>query len=255
MNFKFGITIFTDGASRGNPGPGGWGAIIVEDDNELKDKRENINVVEIGGREEHTTNNRMELTAAIRTLEFLSRSAIRNPRSTIYSDSSYLINGVTKWIYGWQKRDWKTTLKEEVLNRDLWERLIKLIESKKIDWKYVGGHVGILGNERCDLIATGFADGNPPKLFSGKLEDYPIPNILDISGDENFDKANAEKSSKRVHSRATAYSYVSMVDGIIATHKTWAECEAAVRGKSGARYRKSISREDERRIVDNWKRV
>ena len=116
---KKSITIFSDGSSKGNPGPGGWGAIIASSDK----------VVEIGGGEKYTTNNRMELLAAISALE-----TVENNKEEIIlnTDSSYVINGITKWVFGWQKNNWKTSTKADVVNKDLWERLIGVSFDKKI---------------------------------------------------------------------------------------------------------------------------
>jgi ribonuclease HI len=107
----------------------------------------------------------------------------------------------------------------------------------KVQWKYIGGHIGVLGNERCDHIATDFADGMKIKLYKGPIEDYDLPDILDMSHDE---MSLVEKKSKSFHhSSAKAYSYVSMVDGVIETHHTWPECEKRVKGARGAKYKKS----------------
>ncbi len=154
------ISIFTDGSSRGNPGPGGWGAIILD----------NNNVREIGGREDMTTNNRMELMACIKSLESISpTSAI-----VLYSDSQYVIKGMTEWIEGWQRKNWKNSQKKDVLNRDLWEKMLEVSNSKIIEWKYVKGHAENPGNNRCDEIATSFADNEPTKLYEGSIDSYSI---------------------------------------------------------------------------------
>ncbi len=238
------VTIFTDGSSRGNPGPGGFGAVVIAGNT----------VREIGGREERTTNNRMELMAAIKALQQIQDS---RPNATggqagfkiqVFTDSNYLINGITKWVFGWQKNDWKTTLKKDVENRDLWEALVEAVRGKSVEWKYVGGHIGVSGNVRCDEIATAFADNLAPKLYSGDLSQYGIRNILDIKHDASAAK---EKSASRAHSNAKAYSYVSLVDGAVQTHKTWAECEARVKGKP-AKYKKVLSAEDERALISEW---
>lgn len=229
------ITIFTDGSSRGNPGPGGWAAVVVNGGK----------VTELGGREEKTTNNIMEMTAALEALKKTPKEA----EITLYTDSSYLVNGITKWVKGWKKNGWKTKTKGDVLNRDIWEKLHELTETRQVKWKNVGGHVGVLGNERCDYIATSFADNEPISLYKGALIDYDLPGIMDISHDEL--KATAKKSDSS-HSRAKAYSYVSMVGGVIETHHTWAECEKRVKGVAGAKYRKSISLEDELQITEEF---
>ncbi len=227
-------TIFTDGSSRGNPGPGGWGSVVIEDDI----------VTELGGREDNTTNNRMELTAAI---EGISNIKSNDIKIIVNTDSSYVINGITKWVNGWKRNGWMTKTKDEVLNRDLWERLVEVKEGKDIEWNYVGGHSGVRGNERCDEIATSFADGVSVNLYNGSLNKYEIKDILDLS-------QVSEKVSKKSHSKAQAYSYVSMVDGIIMIHKTWAECESRVKGKSGTRYRKATSLDQEQQIIHEFKK-
>ena len=258
MDYKLQTIIFTDGASRGNPGPGGWGAVVIQ----------NEKVNELGGREDHTTNNRMELTAALKALEFLSSyTPDPKPYTLIYTDSSYLINGITKWIFSWERRNWITKNKEPVLNKDLWERILELSRGKKIEWKYVGGHSGIAGNERVDQIATSFADlpkttfghpksvfGNGVELFSGPISDYKI-DILNLNG-HDYAKASlgeGKKKKDKTRSKATAYSYLSMVNGVIKTHKTWAECEKRVKGKSGAKYKKALTPTEEKEIIKSWK--
>lgn len=156
-------TIYTDGSSRGNPGPGGYGAVLI-----MGDK-----VLEIGGREIMTTNNRMELTGCIQALSILP-SEFSSKTITLYSDSEYVVKGMTLWIQGWQKKGWRTASKKEVLNRDLWEKLLSVSQGKDIKWLHVDGHADNEGNNRCDVIATSFADDNPVKLYSGLLSGYHI---------------------------------------------------------------------------------
>ncbi|MEK7176125.1 MAG: ribonuclease HI [Patescibacteria group bacterium] len=153
------ITIYTDGSSRGNPGPGGWAAII--DDG----KR----VREIGGAEEHTTNNRMEITAAIKALESINGNG---DEIIVYTDSEYVMKGTTLWIKNWQKKGWKTAGKKKVLNQDLWQELLMVTEEKQIEWKYVAGHMGDALNERSDEIATALADGLDLSLYNGPRHSY-----------------------------------------------------------------------------------
>jgi len=225
--------IYTDGASKGNPGPGGWGAIVVSGDI----------AEELGGREAHTTNNRMEMRAALEALTL----AASHPRGSIivHTDSSYLINGITKWVRGWQARGWKTADKKEVLNQDLWQKLSDAVDSLgPIEWQYVGGHVGIAGNERADEIASEFALGKKVTLHRGSRTAYAV-DVSNVAHDAVKHKA---KSSSRARSNQKAYSYVSRVDGTIKVHKTWSECEARVRGKK-ARFKKALSKEDEAKIV------
>lgn len=152
------IKIYTDGSSKGNPGPGGYGVIIFDGEN----------VKEIGGRESMTTNNRMEMMAAITALQNIPQ----NFAAEIYSDSAYLIGGITVWIKNWQKNNWRTKDKKEVLNKDLWEKLLAVTAGKNIEWKKVLGHSGHELNERCDEIATNFADGLNINLYNGSEENY-----------------------------------------------------------------------------------
>lgn len=263
------ITLFTDGSSRGNPGPGGWGSVLVVHDgvrssasrsvadgqeSEIGDRAQ---VVELGGGEAHTTNNRMELTAAIRGLERAvntHETADDGEQIVVCSDSSYVINGVTKWMAGWKRNGWVTKTKDDVSNKDLWmdlDRVVSGIGQSRVSWRYVGGHIGIGGNERCDEIATSFADGQPTKLYSGRLSGYSIPDILNISHDE---AASSIKKSSSARSRTRAYSYVSAIRGDIRVHKTWDECEKRVKGVGGARFKKSVDAQDEAEIVREFAR-
>lgn len=231
--------IWSDGASRSNPGPGGWGVVIVSQEKE---------VVEIGGGEKHTTNNKMELTGAISALSYVSKNIPLNENGIIiHTDSTYVINGITKWIYSWGKNNWQTSQKKEVLNRDLWEELLSLTVGKKIEWKYVPGHSGTPGNERCDEIATTFADGNIPPLYNGLLSNYSVP-LFDLSYVSTVNKNKKNKS----RSKAKAYSYLSMVAGEIMKHKTWEECEKRVKGRGGVKFKKALSAEEEEKIIKEW---
>jgi ribonuclease HI len=157
------ITIFTDGSSRGNPGPGGWGAIIANESD----------VIELGGGEEHTTNNRMELTACIKALEEVKNENLQD-EIQIFSDSSYVVKGITEWIFNWQKKGWKTANKKPVENKDLWEKLFNVTKDLNIKWRLVPGHAGILANERCDEIATLYADNEKVMLYRNPRKDYKI---------------------------------------------------------------------------------
>lgn len=233
------IIIFTDGASKVNPGPGGWGGIIVHSNK----------VEEVGGRSEHTTNNQMELSAAIESLKKITnKNSNQAANIKIYTDSSYLINGITKWVFGWQKKNWITTTKEKVLNKELWQELIEVAKGKKIEWLYVGGHRGISGNERCDEIATAFADDIKPKLYKGDKDNYSL-DILNL----NLDETKSKKRNKdKTRSKAKAYSYLSLVKGKIMKHSTWADCERRVKGESGAKFKKALSANEEIEIAKSW---
>ncbi len=154
------IIIFTDGSARGNPGAGGWGAIIARE----------FEVLEIGGFDPYTTNNKMELTAAIEALKTLDQGV----EVTLYTDSEYLIKGITEWVSNWQKNGWKTASRKSVENQDLWKDLLSASNGKNIEWKYVVAHSGNEANERCDEIATRFADRLSQDLYSGSRGTYTI---------------------------------------------------------------------------------
>ena len=136
-----GVEIWTDGACSGNPGPGGWGAIL----------RFNGTEKELSGAEAQTTNNRMELMAAIAALEALTRPCA----VTLTTDSQYVKDGLTKWIHGWKRNGWKTADKKPVKNEDLWKRLDAAAAKHKVTWEWVKGHAGHPENERADALARG----------------------------------------------------------------------------------------------------
>ena len=138
------VQIFTDGACKGNPGPGGWGVLLRRGNTEK----------ELSGAEGNTTNNRMEMTAAIEGLSALKRTCAVD----LYTDSKYLIDGITKWLPGWQKRGWKTASKKPVKNEDLWRRLADLNARHRVTWHWVKGHSGHAENERADQLASDAAD-------------------------------------------------------------------------------------------------
>lgn len=146
-------SIYTDGACAGNPGPGGWGVVVYFADR---------STYELGGAAPQTTNNRMELQAAIAGLEFLSHSPQKDS-VILFTDSEYVKNGITKWITSWKRKGWRTSQGRPVLNRDLWQALDQL-NSPQVEWRYVRGHSGNLGNERCDAIARAWAIGKSPQL-------------------------------------------------------------------------------------------
>lgn len=146
-------SIYTDGACTGNPGPGGWGVVVYFNDG---------SVHELGDAASYTTNNKMEMEAAIAGLKFLHASEQNQP-ITLYTDSEYLINCVTKWVKGWKKKGWKKADGKPVQNQDLLEILDEL-NTQQVNWHHVRGHSGNIGNERCDVIARTFASGKTPSL-------------------------------------------------------------------------------------------
>lgn len=239
--FDDSILIFCDGASSGNPGPGGWGAILIQAPQ----------VQELGGFSPSTTNNRMEMTAAIEALSQLNKNSLRPASIHVHTDSTYLIRGITQWIFAWKKRGWKTATGEAVENQDLWEELQSLLMSLKknnsIEWKYVRGHSGYPGNERVDEIAVQFSKRLRPSLYQGPLKNYPV-NYLQLP--TNFElppmKSPAASGSKK------AATYLSLVGQTLQRHTSWKECEARVKGVSGAKYKKVESPEEEEEIKKKW---
>ena len=135
------VEIYADGACRGNPGPGGWAAVLMSDGREK----------EIYGAEPLTTNNRMELTAVIRALEALKKPGTS---ARVYTDSQYVIKGIEEWVASWKARGWRTADKKPVKNQELWERLDELAARHSLEWHWVRGHSGVVGNERVDALAN-----------------------------------------------------------------------------------------------------
>ena len=239
------ITIFTDGSSRGNPGPGGWGAVVIDAHGK---------VTELGGREDHTTNNRMEIAAALGALKYIETRTVPGDIE-INTDSAYLLQGITMWVFGWEKNGWKTKIGDDVLNQDLWKELYSIVfrlkHKRSIEWNKVGGHIGLLGNERADLIATQAADKAQQLMYVGPLASYE-----ELIGGSVFSGTTNEKvaAKKKKSSAKTgpAYSYVSLVNGRIHITKTWAECEKRVKGKKGAKFKKVFSKQEESSLIGEW---
>jgi ribonuclease HI len=235
------IVVFADGAALGNPGPGGWGAIVVRPDGQ---------VTELGGGVPHTTNNRMELTAAIAALRHLRH--VDGPVA-LYTDSTYVIRGMREWMPAWRRRGWRTVAGTDVSNRDLWEELAEIDRARgpagRVAWHYVRGHAGIPGNERADAIATGHAARRPLRLYQGPLVRYDVP-VLDVPDDTDVPRRAPDAPPRG--RRTPAHSYLSLVDGKPARHATWAECERRVKGRSGARFKKATTAAEEVRILRAW---
>jgi ribonuclease HI len=234
---KMPIVVFADGASSGNPGPGGWGAIIATPDGQ---------VTELGHGDPETTNNRMELMGTIKALERLHDA--KGPVE-VYTDSVYVIRGITQWSWAWRKKDWKTGDGKDVANPDLWKKLIRLVAERgkenPIEWKFVRGHSGIPGNERCDEIAVAFSKGKRPSLYHGPLLKYPLA-IHDIPDETGLPEMKPRKAKE------TPYSYLSEIGGTVMRHETWADCERRVKGRSGAKFKKAMTPEEEKAILKSW---
>jgi ribonuclease HI len=195
----------------------------------------------------------MELTGAIEALSELR--GVPGPLA-IYADSTYVIQGIRGWIHGWRKRGWKTATGGDVLNRDLWERLDELVQARgkgAIEWHYVRGHAGTPGNERVDEIADGFAQGLPITLYRGPIAGYGVA-ILDLPSDTDVPKRTASgPASGGSRPKGQPFSYLSVVDGELARHTTWADCERRVKGRAGARFKKAMSQGDEAAILREWR--
>lgn len=160
------IKVYTDGACSGNPGPGGWAALMYLPDHHVQ---------EIGGYHPQTTNNQMELEALLQALFFLQSIP---GHLEIHSDSKYVLDGIQKWIWNWKKKGWRTAAGTPVANRAIWEQLAAAVEDRgglnQFTWIYVPGHSGNFGNDRVDELAVRFSKGQNPSLYKGPLHQYPF---------------------------------------------------------------------------------
>ncbi len=225
--------IVSDGACSKNPGPGGWGMILVTPDGR---------VTEFGGSETETTNNRMELMGFYRGLQEVYKLEKKDHQSNVIhfiSDSKYVIDGASKYVANWSRKAWRTATGGEVKNQDLWEKILKgFTEIKKlrlrIEYELVKGHSGHDANERCDQIAVAFAKDQPVDLFSGSVDDYTV--IVEPHGkNEPF---------KTV--------YLSFVEGVLSRHETWEECQKTTVGRSGAKFKKVKNTKEEEETLKLW---
>ncbi len=232
------FVIFTDGACSGNPGPGGWATVIVFP----AGKR----IKELGGQGDLVTNNQMELMGVIKGLSFIKDE----PGPVIvYTDSVYVIKGITQWIFGWLRRGWKTAEGEAVSNKDLWQTLKTLVDKrgpKTIEWRFSRGHIGTPGNERCDEIAVLMTKRKWADLYDGPLSGYGLA-IYDLPEQEALPENKAKTEPK-----APAFSYLSLVGGVVRRHKNWPSCERYTKGKSGAKFKKAMAAADESEILKTW---
>jgi ribonuclease HI len=234
IHMQSNIIIFTDGASSGNPGPGGWGTLVSYEGK----------VSELGGGEERTTNNRMELQAVLEGLSFVIEQGVSNIPITLYTDSSYVSNGITTWIKGWQKRNWTNQAGDQIANVDLWKKMGEVLKDVSVKTVQISGHSGIPGNERVDEIATGYIKEDKVYLYHGPLDGYTV-DILNTKVDPTLKKEKDRKKGK-------AYSYLSLIGKDLQIHYTWDECKKRVEGQKGAKYKKSLSPEDEEKIKRSW---
>lgn len=196
----------------------------------------------------------MELVAAIQALNYVFTTLHPRPSTVkFHTDSRYVINGITKWVKKWEKNKWRGVNKKEILNQGLWKKLAKLAKGKNIEWKHVQGHVGIAGNERADFLATLNAreqKWKKGKFFDGPLSLYPF-DVLNTKASARK-SASREKVKSKKRNKGQAYSYLSLVDGVLMKHQTWPECEKRVKGVSSAKFKKARSPEEEEEILREW---
>ncbi len=222
--------LVADGACRQNPGPGGYGVIVVTPTEQ---------VFEFGAHEPKTTNNRMELMGFYRGLQEIFKLVRTKPGGKLIhfiSDSKYVLEGASKSLRNWSRRDWKTQAGTDVKNRDIWEKILKGLDEFahlhfKIEYEHVLGHQGNEANERVDEIAVKFSHEEPIELFRGELKDYPV----------NLQSGAAFKSV-----------YLSYVDGVLERHSTWDSCQRATTGKKGAKFKKVVNRIQEQATLKEW---
>ena len=237
------IVCYCDGACTGNPGPGGWGAIVLTPDGVVR---------ELGGAAEHTTNNRMELSGAIHALNLVR--TLKTTPVRVYTDSKYVIQGIMEWVLGWKRRGWIKVDGTAVVNKDLWLELDRLVGARRetgpATFLHVRGHSGVPGNERCDRISVAFANGDRPGLYRGPVGEYrvdltpPEPEVVDeVKRSSRRDKPQVDP--KKV-------SYLSLVDGQLKRHATWDECKLLVHGRSNAKFKKCTSANEEVTVLASW---
>lgn len=240
------VVIFTDGACSGNPGPGGWGSIVwLPDDT----------ICELGDGMRETTNNRMEMAAAIHALKMLELS---EPTAILlYTDSQYLIRGITQWIFGWRAKGWKNAEGKDVANREHWEELLRQVTRLKpnnISWKYVRGHSGYPGNERCDQIAVSYSIGKPDRLYRGPKDGYFV-DLEHLPPDEPLPEKSPSKSKSTTSGGSKSsgpVTYLAYHNGVLSRYSNWGECEKAVKGKSGVKFKKVSSAKEEQDVLSSW---
>ena len=222
--------IVSDGACSGNPGPGGWGLILVTPDDQ---------VTEFGDHDPETTNNRMELMGYYRGLQEIYRLANTFPnvrKIRAISDSKYVLDGAETNVYSWSKNGWKTQAKTDVKNQDLWEKILK---GQKLLWELgfqtkfelVKGHSGHGANDRVDQIAVCFSKHIPEDLYHGPLSAYSVS--LEVSAPFKL-------------------TYLSLVNGKLSRHFNWDECKRHVEGQKGAKYKKVTNALQERETLKSW---
>lgn len=233
------IVLFTDGACSGNPGPGGWACVLALPDGRAR---------ELAGREDATTNNRMEMRGVI---EGLRATRATPGKAVVHTDSTYVLGGITRWILGWKRRGWTTAAGEPVKNEDLWRELDALVAGRGrggVEWRWVKGHAGHDANERCDELAVALSRGRPYELYDGPLLKYPHGSLAPSPHAPLPDMAKPRTTGEP----AGPATYFSLLEGRLERHATWKECEARVKGRSGARFKKVRGPEEEALLRKAW---
>lgn len=226
--------LVSDGACSKNPGPGGYGAILVTPDQE---------VMELGGHESETTNNRMELMGLYRGMQevYKIENKIKSGKASLHviSDSKYVLDGASKYVAHWARSAWRTSTGTEVKNQDLWEKILKgFTEFQKLkvrmEYELVKGHSGHEANERCDQIAVAYSKDEEVELYRGPLTGYSV--------------------KVGIHQKVEAFepAYLSYVNGVLTRHATWEECQNATVGISGAKYKKVKNLKEEQDTLKLW---
>jgi len=236
------IHIYSDGACSGNPGPGGWAAVVIFPEGSVR---------ELGGGERPSTNNRMEMMGAIAALTAV---ADRPEPVKLFTDSGLLLNGITGWIHGWKRNGWTTAAGKPVVNQDLWERLDGLVQARKgrLSWVHVKGHAGQEINERCDVIAVAYSKGMRIELYNGPAVGCGYSLLEPLTEHLHHPKPKSASGSKpKSKSKAGGY-YLSYVNGSVERYATWPQCQARVIGVSGAKFKKVSSTEEEQEALKLW---
>lgn len=229
---------YTDGACTGNPGPGGWGVVLLGEDGRQ----------ELSGGAPATTNNRMELTAVIEALRHVPADAPMH----VVTDSEYVMKGMTQWLAGWRRRGWRTSTGSAVLNRELWETLAALAGAR-VTWEWVRGHTGHPENERADALARAQARAVVRQGPGMAAAARGAPPAFGGSAGGGVRPAAGRSASVRAAPPADGRpTYLSLVDGELRRHADWPACQAHTHGRAGARFKKCRTPDEERATVRGW---
>jgi ribonuclease HI len=228
--------IYTDGSSLGNPGKGGWASVIIKNDKSENAKTAKT-VKELAGYAPDTTNNKMEMLSVIKALEDIGH--LNDCVITVYSDSAYVVTGVTNWLPGWIHRDWVTSTGDAVKNKDLWEEFQKhcAFYGSKLKFEKVKAHSGKIENERCDYIAKSVAGDQKVNINIAK--DWM--NFDNYQRELKEGKLGISKTTKSGTKRKKAMCYVSLVDGDIYVDTEWSECQKRMKGHKGCLFKKAAN--------------